>query len=207
MEPNISPKEQAVRIINAHILSNSEEIEDSASKMLEHKKVFEFPKNVPLNKIISSLISRLYEGLDQLSSEGRDKNTRYRNYLLATIEIIELLDSTLNSKYFASAAKLHDACLLSKHIEKHAKKVNVNSRFKQTTLDGDILPDHQICLADILAMEHSLNDGPLFSIPFTTIFDKSGKVSEDFTGIANILSKNGKLTPEMLEKLTLSKLE
>lgn len=207
MEPNISPKEQAVRIINAHILSNSEEIEDSASKMLDHKKVFEFPKNVPLNKIISSLISRLYDGLDQLSSEGRDKNTRYRNYLLATIEIIELLDSTLNSKYFPSAAKLHDACLVSKHIEKHAKKVNVNSKFKQTTLDGDILPDHQICLADILAMEHCLNDGPLFSIPFTTIFDKSGKVSEDFTGIANILSKNGKLTPEMLEKLTLSKLE
>ena len=207
MEPNISPKEQAVRIINAHILSNSEEIEDSASKMLDNKKEFEFPKNVPLHKIISSLISRLYDGLDQLSSEGRDKNTRYRNYLLATIEIIELLDSTLNSKYFASAAKLHDACLLSKHIEKHAKKVNVNSKFKQTTLQGDILPDHQICLADILAMEHSSNDGPLFSIPFTTIFDKSGKVSEDFTGIANILSQNGKLTPEMLEKLTLSKLE
>lgn len=207
MEPNISPKEQAVRIINAHILSNSEEIEDSASKMLDKKKVFEFPKNVPLHKIISSLISRLYDGLDQLSCEGRDKNTRYRNYLLSTIEIIELLDSTLNSKYFASAAKLHDACLLSKHIEKHAKKVNVNSKFKQTTLCGDILPDHQICLADILAMEHSSNDGPLFSIPFTTIFDKSGKVSEDFTGIANILSKNGKLTPEMLEKLTLSKLE
>lgn len=207
MEPNISPKEQAVRIINAHILSNSEEIEDSASKMLDNKKVFKLPKNVPLNKIILSIISRLYDGLDQLSSEGRDKNTRYRNYLLSTIEIIDLLDSTLNSKYFASATKLHDACLLSKHIEKHAKKVNVNSKFKQTTLSGDILPEHQICLADILAMEHSSNDGPLFSIPFTTIFDKSGKVSEDFTGIANILSKNGKLTPEMLEKLTLSKLE
>mgnify|MGYP001332822109 FL=1 len=207
MEPNVSPKEQAVRIINAHILSNSEEIEDSASKMLDNKKVFKLPKNVPLNKIILSMISQLYDGLDQLSSEGRDKNTRYRNYLLSTIEIIDLLDSTLNNKYFASAAKLHDACLLSKHIEKYAKKVNVNSKFKQTTLSGDILPDHEICLADILAMEHSSNDGPLFSIPFTTIFDKSGKVSEDFTGIANILSQNGKLTPEMLEKLTLSKLE
>ena len=207
MEPNVSPKEQAVRIINAHILSNSEEIEDSASKMLGNKKVFKLPKNVPLNKIISSLISRLYDGLDQLSSEAKDKNTRYRNYLLSTIEIIDLLDSTLNNKYFATAAKLHDACLLSKHIEKYAKKVNVNSKFKQTTLTGDILPDHQICLADILAMEHSSNDGPLFSIPFTTIFDKTGKVSEDFTGIANILSQNGKLTPEMLEKLTLSKLE
>lgn len=207
METNVSPKEQAVRIINAHILSNSEEIEDSASKMLDNKKVFKLPKNVPLNQIILSIISRLYDGLDQLSSEGRDKNTRYRNYLLSTIEIIDLLDSTLNNKYFGTAAKLHDACLLSKHIEKYAKKVNVNSKFKQTTLTGDILPDHQICLADILAMEHSSNDGPLFSIPFTTIFDKTGKVSEDFTGIANILSQNGKLTPEMLEKLTLSKLE
>ena len=96
METNVSPKEQAVRIINAHILSNSEEIEDSASKMLDNKKVFKLPKNVPLNQIILSIISRLYDGLDQLSSEGRDKNTRYRNYLLSTIEIIDLLDSTLN---------------------------------------------------------------------------------------------------------------
>ena len=56
-------------------------------------------------------------------------------------------------------------------------------------------------------MEHNFDGKPIFSIPFTSIFDKSGKVNADFTGIASILSKNGKLTQEMLEELTLSKLE
>ena len=96
---------------------------------------------------------------------------------------------------------------MSKYIEKHSEAVKQNSKFKQTTLAGDIIPDHQICLADILAMEHNCDGKPIFSIPFTSIFDKSGKVNADFTGIASILSKNGKLTQEMLEELTLSKLE
>ena len=47
MESKIPPKEQAIRIINAHILKHSEEIEHSASKMLDQKDDFELPKDVP----------------------------------------------------------------------------------------------------------------------------------------------------------------
>ena len=207
METKIPPKEQAIRIINAHILKYSEEIEYSASKMLDQKDDFELPKDVPLHTVLKSVVMRLYECLDELGSESRDKNTRYRDYFLSTIEVIEQLDSIIDSKDFPKAAKLHDACRLSKYIEKNSKAVKQNSKFKQTTLSGDIIPDHQICLADILAMEHNFDGKPIFSIPFTSIFDKSGKVKADFTGIASILSKNGKLTQEMLEELTLSKLE
>ena len=207
MESDISLKEQAIRIINAHILKHSEEIEYSASKMLDRKDHFELPQYVTLHTVLKSVVMRLYECLDELSDEGRDKNTRYRDYFLSTIEVIEQLDSLISSNRFPGVAKLHDACRLSKYIEKHGKTSKRNSRFKQTTLSGDIIPNHQICLADILAMEHNFDGTPIFSIPFTSIFDKSGKVSADFTGIANILSKNGKLTDEMLEQLTLSKLE
>ena len=207
METKIPPKEQAIRIINAHILKYSEEIEHSASKMLDQKDDFELPKDVPLHTVLKSVVMRLYECLDELSSESRDKNTRYRDYFLSTIEVIEQLESIIDGKDFPKAAKLHDACRLSKYIEKHSKAVKQNSKFKQTTLSGDIIPDHQICLADILAMEHNFDGKPIFSIPFTSIFDKSGKVNADFTGIASILSKNGKLTQEMLEELTLTKLE
>lgn len=207
METKIPPKEQAIRIINAHILKYSEEIEYSASKMLDQKDDFELPKDVPLHTMLKSVVVRLYECLDELGSESKDKNTRYRDYFLSTIEVIEQLDSIIDSNDFPKAAKLHDACRLSKYIEKHSEAVKQNSKFKQTTLAGDIIPDHQICLADILAMEHNCDVKPIFSIPFTSIFDKSGKVNADFTGIASILSKNGKLTQEMLEELTLSKLE
>ncbi len=202
-----TPKEQAIRMINAHILQHSEEIECSASKMLEKQDEFTLPKNVSLNSVIKSIVLRLYDCLDDLASEGREKNTRYTNYFLSTIEVIEQLDSIIAAKDFAKAAKLHDACLLSKYIEKHQKVVRQNSRFKQTTLTGDIIPSHQICLADILAMEHKSDGAPVFSVPFTSIFDKAGKVTPDFTGIASILSKNGTLTQEMLENLTLAKLE
>ena len=202
-----TPKEQAIRMINAHILQHSEEIECSASKMLEKQDEFTLPKNVSLNSVIKSIVLRLYDCLDDLASEGREKNTRYTNYFLATIEVIEQLDSIIAAKDFAKAAKLHDACLLSKYIEKHQKVVRQNSRFKQTTLTGDIIPSHQICLADILAMEHKSDGAPVFSVPFTSIFDKAGRVTPDFTGIASILSKNGTLTQEMLENLTLAKLE
>ena len=207
METKIPPKEQAIRIINAHILKYSEEIEYSASKMLDQKDDSELPKDVPLHTMLKSVVVRLYECLDELGSESKDKNTRYRDYFLSTIEVIEQLDSIIDSNDFPKAAKLHDACRLSKYIEKHSEAVKQNSKFKQTTLAGDIIPDHQICLADILAMEHKCDGKPIFSIPFTSIFDKSGKVNADFTGIASILSKNGKLTQEMLEELTLSKLE
>ena len=207
METKIPPKEQAIRIINAHILKYSEEIEYSASKMLDQKDDFELPKDVPLHTMLKSVVVRLYECLDELGSESKDKNTRYRDYFLSTIEVIEQLDSIIDSNDFPKAAKLHDACRLSKYIEKHSEAVKQNSKFKQTTLAGDIIPDHQICLADILAMEHNCDVKPILSIPFTSIFDKSGKVNADFTGIASILSKNGKLTQEMLEELTLSKLE
>ncbi len=202
-----TPKEQAIRMINAHILQHSEEIECSASKMLEKQDEFTLPKNVSLNSVIKSIVLRLYDCLDDLASEGREKNTRYTNYFLSTIEVIEQLDSIIAAKDFAKAAKLHDACLLSKYIEKHQKVVRQNSRFKQTTLTGDIIPSHQICLADILAMEHKSDGAPVFSVPFTSIFDKAGRVTPDFTGIASILSKNGTLTQEMLENLTLAKLE
>lgn len=202
-----TPKEQAIRMINAHILQHSEEIEYSASKMLEKEDKFTLPKNVSLNSLIKSIVSRLYDCIDDLASEGREKNTRYTNYFLATIEVIEQLDSIIAARDFAKAAKLHDACLLSKYIEKHQKVVRQNSRFKQTTLTGDIIPSHQICLADILAMEHKNDGTPVFSVPFTSIFDKTGRVTPDFTGIASILSKNGKLTQEMLEDLTLANLE
>ena len=202
-----APKELAIRMINAHVLQHSEEIEYSASKMLEKQDEFSLPNNICLNSLIKSIVTRLYNCLDDLASEGREKNTRYTNYFLATIEVIEQLDSIIDSNDFPKAAKLHDACRLSKYIEKNSKAVKQNSKFKQTTLSGDVIPDHQICLADILAMEHNCDGKPIFSIPFTSIFDKSGKVNADFTGIASILSKNGKLTQEMLEELTLSKLE
>lgn len=202
-----APKELAIRMINAHVLQHSEEIEYSASKMLEKQDEFSLPNNICLNSLIKSIVTRLYNCLDDLASEGREKNTRYTNYFLATIEVIEQLDSIIDSNDFPKAAKLHDACRLSKYIEKHSEAVKQNSKFKQTTLAGDIIPDHQICLADILAMEHNCDGKPIFSIPFTSIFDKSGKVKADFTGIASILLRNGKLTQEMLEELTLSKLE
>ena len=206
MESDISLKEQAIRIINAHILKHSEEIEYSASKMLDRKDHFELPQYVTLHTVLKSVVMRLYECLDELSDEGRDKNTRYRDYFLSTIEVIEQLDSLISSNRFPSVAK-YTMLVACQSILKNMETSKRNSRFKQTTLSGDIIPNHQICLADILAMEHNFDGTPIFSIPFTSIFDKSGKVSADFTGIANILSKNGKLTDEMLEQLTLSKLE
>ena len=68
-----TPKEQAIRMINAHILQHSEEIEYSASKMLEKEDKFTLPKNVSLNSLIKSIVSRLYDCIDDLASEGREK--------------------------------------------------------------------------------------------------------------------------------------
>ena len=46
-----TPKEQAIRMINAHILQHSEEIEYSASKMLEKEDKFTVAKKC-LSKLI-----------------------------------------------------------------------------------------------------------------------------------------------------------
>ena len=55
------------------------------------------------------------------------------------------------------------------------KLVNV-IRGLQTTLSGDIIPNHQICLADILAMEHNFDGyANLFHSIHKYILDKSGK--------------------------------
>ena len=55
--------------------------------MLDRKDDFELPQDVPLHTVYKPVVMRLYECLDELSDEGRDKNTRYRDYFLSTIEI------------------------------------------------------------------------------------------------------------------------